>query len=465
MIVTTVNEPKVLVKREDYAASAGADGRFNRFNPPTQPIRQTTMTTLGGQILQSDRDGRAVVRPGVVEIDGPRIASLQFGDIPESVDDGDANTLICPGFVDTHLHLPQFDSIGAAGMRLLPWLSQVIFPAEQRWNDLEFARRMISRVADQCLAVGTTAVCAYATVSHPATMAALTAFDQIGFRGVIGQVMMDQDAPAALLRTQEQLVDEVGRTLERFPPSGRIAAAVTPRFALSCSRELMVQAGQLAAEYGAVIQTHLAETQAECAEVDKRFDGDDYVQVYAHAELLTDRTLLGHGIHLDGDSQQRLAESGSLIAHCPTANSFLGSGTMNRFSHLSHGIPVTLGSDIGAGFERSMVRVGRAMIEAATRIALENGYEIDDSARIPSAAQAWHQITAGNADALRWTDVGRICEDATADVLVIKPDLPWRETRDPLSTLMFAWDDRWIAKTILRGRVRYRSGTRHDSAR
>ncbi|QDV46294.1 Guanine deaminase [Stieleria neptunia] len=417
------------------------------------------MITLGGQILQSGPDGHATIRPGVVEIAEDRIVGVEFGNVPGTVDHGDFDTLICPGFIDTHLHLPQFDAIGAAGLRLLPWLREVIFPAERCWNDLGFAQAMIDRVARQCLAVGTTGVCAYATVAHDAAMTALKAFREIGFRGVIGQVMMDRDAPPELLRPPEQLADEVARTLEQFPADQRMAAAVTPRFALSCSETLLEHAGSLAASHGAIIQTHLAETVAECDAVAQRFGGRDYLDVYAAAGLVTRRSIFGHGIYLDSASQKRLAQLGGMIAHCPTANSFLGSGMMNRHSHLSRGITLTLGSDIGAGFERSMVRVGRAMIETAVRVSMDAGRGVDDSAWIPTAAQAWHQITAGNAEALGWNDSGRVAVGCSADLLVIRPDTPWLDSPQPLSTLMFAWDDRWIKTTILRGRMRYSSAS------
>lgn len=416
------------------------------------------MITLGGQILQSDSEGHATFREGVVEISDERIVGVDFGAVSQGVDFGDPNTLICPGFIDTHLHLPQFDSIGASGMRLLPWLREVIFPAEELWNDARYALKMTHRVARQCLAVGTTGICAYATTSHEATRNALKAFSEIGFRGVIGQVMMDRDAPPSLLRSVNQLVDEVDRSLVLHPASGRMAAAVTPRFALSCSDELMEHAGRLSGEHDAILQTHLAETLDECTAVGKRFGGKDYVEVYADFGLLGRRSVFGHGIHLGAPSRNRLSESGSLIAHCPTANSFLGSGTMDRHAHLSAGILITLGSDIGAGYERSMVRVGRAMIDAAMRIASSVAEGDHGSARVPSAAEAWHQITAGNADALGWEDIGRIRAGLSADICMIQPDIPWRLSRDPLSTLMFAWDDRWISQTLLRGRVQYSAG-------
>ncbi|MCA9136271.1 MAG: amidohydrolase family protein [Planctomycetales bacterium] len=415
------------------------------------------MTTLGGQILLPGPTGQAVIREGIVKIDGEQIISVDFEDVTCSVDLGCPNALISPGFIDTHLHLPQFDSIGAFGMPLMPWLNQVILPAEQRWNDHRFAAEMTDRVARQCLGVGTTGVCAYATTSYDATIQALKAFDAIGFRGVIGQAMMDRDTPPDLIRPTDQLVDEVNETLLKFPSSGRLAAAVTPRFALSCSDGLMMQAGKLAEAHQAIMQTHLAETEAECAEVRNRFGGKSYVDVYAGFGLLGPRSIFGHGIHLGPECQSKLARSGSLIAHCPTANSFLGSGTMNRASHLSAGVKITLGSDIGAGYERSMVRVGRAMIDAAMRIAGNALSSTDPRSSVPNAAEAWYQITTGNADALGWTDVGRIASGMSADLCVIEPDIPWRSAQDPLSALMFAWDDRWIRQTILRGQVQYQS--------
>lgn len=426
------------------------------------------MTTIGGQILRLQSGQTVEIAPGVVRLEGDRIAAVDFERSPSSADLGSDNTLISPGFVDTHLHLPQFDSMGATGMPLLRWLSSVIFPAELRWNDLEFATGMIRRVIDQCLAVGTTGICAYASVSHAATMAALQLFSEAGFRGVIGQVIMDRAAPKALTRDAAQLLDEVQRTLEEFPPNARLAAAVTPRFALSCHKSLLRNAGELAQQSGAIVQTHLAETRAECDLVESKCSVERYVDVYRDAQLLGPRSLLGHGIHLDATSQRILAESGSVIVHCPTANAFLGSGTMNRRSHLDQGIRISLGSDIGAGYERSMVRVGRAMIDAAMRIALAgdegegeaspDSAPFDEPQRIPTAADAWYQITAGNAAVLGWSDGGQIVPGFSADLVVIEPDIPWRESVDPLSTVMFAWDDRWIRHTLLRGKVVYSAG-------
>ena len=131
-----------------------------------------------------------------------------------------------------------------------------------------------------------------------------------------------------------------------------------------------------------------------------------------------------------------------MIAHCPTANSFLRSGAMPWREHLEAGVGVTLGSDIGGGYERAMPRVAKAMIETAS--ARGDAY--------PSAAQAWWQITGGNAAALGWQDVGSLQAGASADLLVIEPDVPWLDHVDPLAMLLWAWDDRWLKRTVVQGR-------------
>jgi guanine deaminase len=308
---------------------------------------------------------------------------------------------------------------------------------------------MTRRVISQLLSTGTTAICAYATVHHDSARAALQLARDAGMRGVLGQALMNRHAPPELCRHADQLLDEAARLGELFPAGRRLAAAVTPRFAISCSEDLLAGAGKLAREQGSMIQSHLAETVDECEGVKQLFGTASYVDVYAQAGLVCERSVYGHGIHLAADERKMLHAAGAIIAHCPTANSFLRSGTMDRNLLLRDSVKLAIGSDIGAGYERSMVRVARAMIEAAA--SLGDGY--------PDAATAWHSITAGNADALGWKDAGRLKAGVPADLLVIEPTIPWLEaTSDPLSILMFAWDDRWLKQTMLRGKCVFRTG-------
>ena len=424
------------------------------------------MITVGGQLLICDGDEglgdipnsdqsrafeRCTLRAGVMRVQGERIEGIDWGEVPGSVDIGGPDVIICPGFVDTHLHLPQFDSIGNHGMPLLAWLEKVIFPAELRWNDVSFAKAMIERVIQQCLAVGTLAVGAYATSAHVAAVEAMRAFSDAGFGGVVGQVMMDCGAPAELLRPTSQLCQEVVESLNRFPASGRLAAAVTPRFALACTDELMQAAGDIAAGHQCVIQTHLAETIPECDAV-RELHGDRYVSVYRRHGLLGPRSVLGHGIYLDDFDRQQLADTNTTIAHCPTANTFLRSGVMNLAAHRDRDVPFALGSDIGAGYERSMVRVGRAAIEAASQIANQAPRSVRSTPVIPEPSEMWYQITTGNANTLGLRDSGRLKIGCSADFLVISPRNGWQQASDPLAMLMFSWDDRWIEQVHLRGK-------------
>lgn len=398
---------------------------------------------LAGHLLIDDGDGRCRISPGVVRVDGEFIAEVIEGEIPASADAGNEHCLISPGLIDAHLHLPQFDIIGAHGMPLLRWLTEVTFPAESKWEDIEFARGMTERVVTQLLSVGTTGICAYATVHHDGARAALEVASEAGMRGAIGQTLMDREVPAHLCRGTQQQLDEIAQMGEWFPAGGRMAAAVTPRFAVSCTEALLSGAGRLAAEQGAIVQSHLAETVDECEWVRSIFDGQSYVDVYRRMGLLHERSVYGHGIHLDHDDRAKLHETGAVIAHCPTANAFLRSGTMNRAALLGDSVRLAIGSDVGAGYERSMVRVARHMVESASLIG--------DS--YPDCSEAWYAITAGNADALGWDDAGRLRAGAAADLLVIEPTIDWLGSAvDPLSKLMYAWDDRWVQRTMLRGR-------------
>jgi len=397
---------------------------------------------LAGQLLLDEGGGRCRISPGFVRTDGEQIVEVVEGELPPNPDLGGPHALISPGFIDAHLHLPQFPIIGAHGMPLLQWLRDVTFPVEAKWADVGHARSETQRAVRQLIAHGTTAIAAFATVHHESAAAALQIAGEAGMRGVIGQVLMDRQAPPELCGETQQLLDEAAALGEKFPASIRMAAAVTPRFAVACSDELLQGAASLSWEQRATLQSHLAETAAECELVTELFDGRGYVEVYHEAGLLTERAVLGHGVCLDDLDRSTVAQTGAVVAHCPTANSFLRSGTMDRAALRRDDVRLALGSDIGAGYERNMVRVARAMIEAAAQIGAE----------IPDAAVAWHAITAGNAAALGWDDAGRLQVNAPADLVVAEPDIDWLgPPTDPLATLLFAWDDRWITEVLLQG--------------
>lgn len=406
--------------------------------------------------------GSAILGFGWLRVDeqSGTIAELGRGPAPASPDlEGThgAPLLISPAFVDTHLHLPQFDSVGADGLGLLAWLREAVFPAEARWADPDFAGQMATRVARKLLAHGTTAVAAYATVHHEGTRNAIRALSDAGLRGHVGQVLMDQEAPSELVRPAAQLIREAS-TLR---PVGRIEPAVTPRFAVSCSRELLAGAGELAQASRAFVQTHLSETREECRRVRTLHGAVTYTEVYRRAGLLGSRTLLGHGIWLNQKERAMLAEMGSTIAHCPTANLFLESGSMNLGENRRAGVRTCLGSDIAGGSDVSMPRVARAMIETAKSRRLLASPAFRARVTVPSAAQAWWQITTGNACTLALPGNGVLQAGAIADLVIIDPargpegDREWSRRDDPIGAVLYGWDPRWITHTFAAGKPVY----------
>jgi len=414
---------------------------------------------IAGQLMLPDESGNRALRlsPGWLSIDETSGRILALGPsntCPSRTPDlGGPSSLISPGFIDTHLHLPQFDSIGADGLELLPWLECSIFPAEAKWVDADYAGHMTTRISHKLLANGTTSIAAYATVHHDATQHAITALAAAGLTGIVGQVLMDQHAPAELLRPASQLLREASQVRSH----GRIRHAITPRFAITCSDELLRGAGLLATATKAFVQTHLSETQDECSAV-RTLHNEGYVEVYRRAGLLGPRTLLGHGIWLDDAERHIIHQSGAIIAHCPTANLFLQAGLMNLRAHERAGVRISLGSDVAGGPEIAMPRVARAMIETAKLHRMSR----NESASIPSAAHAWWQITTGNADALG-LPAGRLAISAPADLVIFNPSAnsaasaPWQTAVDPFGALLYTWDPRWITHTFAAGRIVYQS--------
>ena len=416
----------------------------------------TTRVSIGGWLGLPAPRGRVRLDRGVVEVEASRVASVRTlgqGESMPAVDLGGDGAVVLPGFIDTHLHLPQWHSIGAEGLTLLDWLERVIFPAEARWADADFAGTMGAAAAKELISFGTTGIAAYGTVHQSGTAAAMEAVRACGLRAAVGQVLMDRRAPVELVRPAEQLLREA-REMQARAWGGRVEHAITPRFAVSCSAELLSGAGALARSSGALVQTHLSEMREECALISELFGGKRYTEVYRDAGLLGARSVLGHGVWLDELEQRMLAETGSVVAHCPSANLFLSSGMMDLDGLTRAGVRLALGSDVAAGSDRSMPRVARWMIETARARALDHPPS-SPASRLPDASQAWWMITGGNAGLLGWPDSGRLERGCWADVVIARPTRSWGEGSDAaLAGLLYGWDERWIDRVLVAGEAR-----------
>jgi guanine deaminase len=322
-------------------------------------------------LLSPLADGRTLHQPdGLLEVD----AEGRLGYIGPAAT-APAETLdaahdlrpwvVLPGMVDLHAHLPQLPNAGlGAGMDLLAWLERYIFSLE-RGFDVATAERVAPMAWRAFAAAGTTTALVYGAVYEDSLDTTFRAAEAHGIRAVIGKVMMDRITydptidPTTIL---DRSLAETARLIERWHGAAddRLRYAVTPRFAVSCTADMLRESAALADATGAYWQTHISEDVGEIAEVARLFpEATDYVDVYDRAGGLGPRTVLAHGVHLSDSELERLVDSGTRVAHCPVSNLFLASGVMPLGRFLEAGLQMGLGSDVAGGPDLSIFTVMR----------------------------------------------------------------------------------------------------------
>ncbi len=380
--------------------------------------------------------------------------------------------VVLPGMVDLHAHLPQVPNAGLGyALPLLDWLDRLTFPTERAWGDVAVAERLAPAIFRAFAAAGTTTIVGYGVVYEAAMDAAFRAAEIHGIRAILGKVMMDRVTydptiePSTIL---DRSLRESRALAERWhgAADGRLGYAVTPRFAVSCTAELLAESATLARELGCWWQTHVSEDADEIAEVERLFpEARDYVDVYDRAGGLGERAILAHAIHLSPREEARLAETGTRIAHCPTSNLFIGAGVMPLASRLAAGLTVGLGSDVSGGAELSLFGVMRTAAYAQqARRALAPGDGID-AAPLLGPLDWLRMATLDGARALGLEDaIGSIEAGKEADLIAVDPsrtaplgaslDDPDR-LADPellVSRLIFRADPSMVRAAWVRGR-------------
>ncbi|KAJ5693992.1 hypothetical protein N7536_004404 [Penicillium majusculum] len=297
------------------------------------------------------------------------------------------NEFFFPGFIDTHIHAPQYPNAGLFGSStLLDWLETYTFPVESRFGSPPdpktghqtqtdpketplLAQQIYDQVISRTLSHGTTCASYYATNHVPATNALSSLCHTRGQRAFIGRACMDNpdfcvdyyrdfSADDSVLATRQTI--EFIHTLD---PEGKLVKPiVTPRFAPSCTRPALQSLGELAASYSPPlhIQTHISENINELALVKELFpEADSYAAVYDKYNLLTPRTILAHAVHLSPDERALIRTREAKISHCPASNSALGSGICPVRTLLDEGITVGLGTDVSGGYSPSILEAAR----------------------------------------------------------------------------------------------------------
>jgi guanine deaminase len=388
------------------------------LNATARVIRGRVLSFTGDPAESGSR-AYSLIENGAVHVNGGLIEAV--GEAPDilarapsgAVIDDQTGCLITSGLIDAHVHYPQTQVIGSYGAQLLDWLHNYTFVEEQKFADPAHCARVADFFLDELFRSGTTTAMVYCTVHPSSVQAFFTAAEARGARMIAGKVMMDRDAPTALMDTAERGYDESKALIERWRGRGRLDYAITPRFAVTSTQAQLDAAGALAREFPQLyVQTHANENKAEIARVAALFpEARSYIDVYEKAGLTGPRSVFGHCIHLQDSEVDALAKSRSVAAFCPTSNLFLGSGLFDQARLARAGVRIALATDVGGGTSYSMLRTAA------------EGYKVLQlKGQSWPALDAFYRMTLGNARALSLDDrIGSIEPGKEADLIVLDP--------------------------------------------
>jgi guanine deaminase len=400
--------------------------------------------------VRHESSGAIVIENQRIAWTGPRASLPQTYKSAPAQDFG--NCILSAGFTDPHLHFPQNRMLAAPGKDLLDWLQRYTFPEEARYADALYSTAKAGIFLERLAQHGTTSAMAFCSVHKVCADALFAAAEKRNMALVTGKTMMDRHAIPEVQDTAEASARETEELYHRWHGKNRLLYAVTPRFAITSTDAQLHLAGELMQSLpGSMMQTHLSESPGEIALVAKLFpNAKDYTDVYESFKLLSDRSCFAHGIHLNSRERARLAETSSSIIHCPTSNSFIGSGIMSMPDTRQHNLNFGLATDIGGGTSYSML----ATMGEAYRLQMLKGYK-------PSAHELFHMATRGNAGILHLDqEIGSLEIGNWADIIVLDPEAtPVLKSRNELSetiedqlfALAILGDDRAIRATYIAG--------------
>ncbi|MEA4956033.1 MAG: amidohydrolase family protein [Pseudoflavonifractor sp.] len=304
--------------------------------------------------------------------------------------------LILPGLTDLHVHAPQYAFRGLGmDQELLDWLASNVFPEEARYADPTYAQRAYQAFTQALTSSSTTRACVFATVHRPATELLMDLLEESGLVALVGKVNMDRDCPDSLLETNEGSAAETRRWLEETAGKHkRVGPILTPRFIPSCTDPLLDALGELAAETGLPVQSHLSENRGEVELVGRlcpnaAFYGDAYDRHGLFGSL--GKTIMAHCVLSSDEEIGRIKERGVYVAHCPQSNTNLASGVAPIRRYWDEGLNLGLGSDVAGGASLSIFR---AMADAIQVSKLRWRLQ-DDHLRPLTVPEAFWMGTAG----------------------------------------------------------------------
>jgi 5-methylthioadenosine/S-adenosylhomocysteine deaminase len=417
----------------------------------------TRLLIEGGTLLGLTAPGD--VRPstdlltedGRIRAVGPDAARLPPGEPVERFDA--RGKWVLPGFVQAHLHLCQtLLRNGPDNLELLPWLRGHVWPGEAAHDEKTMSVSARLGIAE-CLSAGVTAILDMGTIRH--SDALFEAAAASGVRYVGGNVLMDdpRTTPPSLRASAEEGLAETGRLHEKWhgKENGRLAVAVSPRFAVSCTDGLLRAAAGLARERGLLVHTHASENRGECALVEER-TGLPNVAYLDAVGLLGPRTCAAHAVHTDESDFRLLAERRTSVVHCPSSNLKLASGVCPVPELTRAGVRVALGSD-GAACS-NLLDPFREMRLAALLPGVRG------ESGLLSAFDVVRMATAQGAAALGLEGPEGFTAGARADFVILDPDAGWSLPDDwsaePYGAIVYSMGRENVTATVVDGVVRYR---------
>ena len=405
------------------------------------PQPQSTSLVIRGATIVTMNDAFDVVEGDVLIRDGRIVSIGPAQATADQIIDARGSYLL-PGFIQTHIHLCQTLFRGYADdLALLDWLKTRIWPMEAAHTPASLAAAA-QQAASELLRSGTTTVLTMETVHD--TDAVFEALEPMGLRAVVGKCMMDSDTavPARLLEKTIDSIDESVAIAKRWHgrANGRLRAAFAPRFAVSCSRELLEEVARLAIEHQLVIHTHASENRDEIALIKSR-TGRKNIDYLADTGLTTHRLCLAHCVWVDDDEQSLMAERDVKVLHCPGSNLKLGSGLAPVVEMRKKGISVSLGAD-GAACNNHLDMFEEMRLAAVLQSVRHH----------PGALTARDAVTMATREGARALglekEIGSIETGKRADLILIDAQGP-----DPYSTIVYNSRGTNVRTTIVDGHV------------
>lgn len=359
------------------------------------------------------------------------------------------NRLIIPGFVDMHMHAAQFLQCGMGmNKQLLNWLNDYTFDLEKNFKNEEFAKKVYTKFADELVANGTLRACIFASSSTKGTEILFEVLKEKGIGAYVGKVNMDRNAPDYIIETLEKSIKGTEYLIDKYKEEKLVKPMITPRFAPTCSGEMLDKLGELANQYNLPVQSHLSENLDEIKWVRDLFpNSKNYLDVYNKSSLLG-AAVMAHGIHLEENEIDVIKNKGVTIAHCPDSNINIRSGIMPLRKYLNMGLKVGLGSDIAGGHK---IALNESIVRA---IQLSKLLSIDYPEYEPiSVSEAFYLGTKGGGEFFGKT--GSFEEGYSFDALVIEDDeliAAMYSLEDRLERFLYIGDDRNICDRYVEGK-------------